>query len=66
MKIIEHSLFRKAWHRMTIHNDSQLLSHYSNIFLARVVKHVKYGIPSKAFLRINEPQRDEIQKQQDT
>jgi hypothetical protein len=31
MKIIEHSLFRKAWHRMTIHNDSQLLSHYSNI-----------------------------------
>jgi hypothetical protein len=68
MKIIEHSLFTKAWHRMTVHNDSQLLSHYSNIssvFLARVVKHVKYGIPSKAFLRINEPQRDEIQKQQD-
>jgi hypothetical protein len=31
MKIIEHSLFRKAWHRTTIHNDSQLLSHYSNI-----------------------------------
>lgn len=57
---------------MTIHNGSQLLSQYSNIseissiFLARVVKHVKYGIPSKAFLRINELQRDEIQKQQES
>jgi predicted transcriptional regulator len=24
MKIIEHSLFRKAWHRITTHNGSQL------------------------------------------